>query len=53
MNKPTIGRTAGIVLGLLLGLAALAVPACALYTLHTEGMSGLSAMIGPQAPGCR
>ncbi|EGX59719.1 hypothetical protein ACF065_31995 [Streptomyces sp. NPDC015232] len=52
MNKLVIGRTAGIVLGLLLGLAALAVPAYALYALHTEGMSGLSAVIGSH-PGCR
>jgi hypothetical protein len=53
MNKPVIGRATGVALSLLLGLAVLAIRVYALYTLHTEGMSGLSAVISSQAPGCR
>lgn len=53
MNKPVIGRAAGVVLGLLLGLAVLTVPGYALYVVHSKGVPNLSAVIDSQTHGCR
>lgn len=41
MNEPVIGRRTGVVLGLLLGAVALAIPLAALFTLPGKVAGGL------------
>lgn len=56
MTAPLIGRRTGVVLGLLLGVAALAVPVWALLTLPAGvagGMRDTSVVIVSHDAGCR
>ncbi|GAA1227508.1 hypothetical protein [Streptomyces rhizosphaericus] len=56
MNEPVIGRRTGVVLGLLLGVVALAVPVAALLTLPGEVAGGLrnaSVVVVSQDGRCR